>query len=96
MRVGSQDVCRARAYCRGGMAQRPVLCLGRSERKRMRGGAGRAPDVGHDLQGIGLAMPSSIVLRFSIGNPRRSKMAAGDDHVVAMNNRRAPRSAEQA
>src|ERR1700730_6627566 len=40
---------------------------------------------------------SSMRLRLSIRSPRRcGKLAAGDDHVVAMNNRRAPRSAEQA
>ena len=54
--VGGQDVALARAYCRGGVAQGAVLCLARSKRKRMRGGAGRAPDVRHDLRGIGLAM----------------------------------------
>ncbi len=48
--VGGQDVSRARAYCRGGVAQGKVLCIGRSERKRMGGLAGRAPDAGHDTQ----------------------------------------------
>ena len=95
--VGGQDVARARAYCRGGVAQGAVFCLGRSERKRMRGGAGRAPDPGHDIRGIGFAVRSSMRLRLSIRTPRtRGKLAAGDDHVVAMNNRRTPRSAEQA
>ena len=77
-RIGGENICRSFTDAVGGVADRKVFRLCRSQRKRMRGGAGGAADPGHDRRWY--RPPMAVFDRFKMSHwhpvPRRQSCRA--------------------